>query len=197
MRLRKLEEKDAPLMLEWMRDPSVVEYMQTDFASKTIEDCLDFIKYAADHTTDVHFAVVDDNDEYMGTVSLKHIMDGSAEFAITVRKAAMGRGFSSFAMKEIIEYGFNTLNLNSIYWCVRPENKRAVRFYDKNGYKRVMMNSTEQIFTGGGTHQNKFRTIFGIGQKKQQEQREKQQEGLRTIKYFQQNLSAQKYREVC
>ena len=196
MRLRKLEEKDAPLMLEWMHDPSVVEYMQADFASKTIDDCVDFIKSAADRTTGIHFAVVDDNDEYMGTVSLKHITDNDAEFAITVRKAAMGRGFSTFAMKEIIEYGFNTLNLNLIYWCVNPDNKRAVRFYDKNGYKRVMLNSTVQIF-GGGTLQNKFRAIFGIGQKKQQEQREKQQEGLQTIKYFQQNLSAQKYREVC
>ena len=149
MRLRKLEEKDAPLMLEWMRDPLVVEHMQADFALKTIDDCIDFIKAAADRTTDVHFAIVDDNDKYMGTVSLKHITDDSAEFAIIVRKAAMGRGFSTFAMKEIIEYGFNTLKLNSIYWYVNPENKRAVRFYDKNGYKRVMMNSTEQIFAGG------------------------------------------------
>ena len=146
MRLRKLEEKDAPLMLEWMHDPSVVKYMQADFASKTIDDCVDFIKSAADRTTGIHFAVVDDNDEYMGTVSLKHITDNDAEFAITVRKAAMGRGFSTFAMKEIIEYGFNTLNLNSIYWCVRPENKRAVRFYDKNGYKRVILNG----FSRGG-----------------------------------------------
>ena len=149
MRLRKLEEKDAPLMLEWMHDPSVVKYMQADFASKTIDDCVDFIKSAADRTTGIHFAVVDDNDEYMGTVSLKHITDNDAEFAITVRKAAMGRGFSTFAMKEIIEYGFNTLNLNLIYWCVNPDNKRAVRFYDKNGYKRVMLNSTVQIFGGG------------------------------------------------
>ena len=149
MRLRKLEEKDASLMLEWMRDPSVVEYMQTDFASKTIGDCVEFIKSAADRTTDIHFAVADGNDDYMGTVSLKHITDDSAEFAITVRKAAMGRGFSTFAMKEIIEYGFNTLNLNSIYWCVNPENKRAVRFYDKNGYKRVILNNTERIFGGG------------------------------------------------
>lgn len=145
MRLRELEEKDAPLMLEWMHDSSVVEYMQADFASKTLEDCIQFIHSSSDE--DSHFAVVDDKDEYMGTVSLKHITDDDAEFAITIRKAAMGKGFSSFAMKEIINYGFDVLKLNSIYWCVNPENKRAVRFYDKNGYERI----DKKEFSGGYT----------------------------------------------
>ena len=44
MKLRKLEEKDAPLMLEWMHDPEVVADMRTNFADKTLEDCLSFIK---------------------------------------------------------------------------------------------------------------------------------------------------------
>ncbi len=136
MRLRRLEDKDAPFMLEWMHDPTVVEHMQADFASKSIYDCTQFIQNSStDNST--HFAIVDDNDEYMGTVSLKHITDTEAEFAITVRKSAMGKGFSSLAMREIIDYGFKALKLNSVYWCVNPENKRAVRFYDKNGYQRV------------------------------------------------------------
>ena len=36
MRLRKLQLKDAPLMLEWMHDESVVHDLHTDFASKSI-----------------------------------------------------------------------------------------------------------------------------------------------------------------
>lgn len=136
MRLRKLEEKDAPLMLEWMHDDSVVHFMQTDFASKTIDDCRNFIGAAQDITKNVHMAIVDDNDEYMGTVSLKDIHNGSAEFAITVRKCAMGRGYSSYGMKEIIKKG-KSMGLNTIYWCVSKENYRAIKFYDKNGYNRV------------------------------------------------------------
>ena len=31
----------------------------------------------------------------------------------------------------------NFLHLKMIYWCVSPKNKRAIRFYDKNGFKRV------------------------------------------------------------
>ena len=49
----------------------------------------------------------------------------------------MGKGVSSYAMKEIIRTGIEDMKLNCVYWCVSPENKRAVRFYDKNGYKRI------------------------------------------------------------
>ncbi len=136
MKLRKLEVKDAPLMLEWMHDDSVVHDLRADFASKTIEDCWDFITAAQNETENIHLAIVDDNDEYMGTVSLKDICDGSAEFAITIRKCAMGKGYSSWATKEIINKG-KTMGLNNIYWCVSKKNRRAIRFYDKNGYRRT------------------------------------------------------------
>ncbi len=137
MQLRKLESKDAPLMLEWMHDSDVVAKMQTDFQSKTLEDCLTFIKRVNEEKSSVHLAIVNDEDEYMGTVSLKNIVCGSAEFAIAVRKCAMGVGYSKYGMKTILELGLKELSLNSIYWCVSPENIRAVRFYDKNGYKRI------------------------------------------------------------
>lgn len=136
MKMRNLEEKDAPFMLEWMHDESVVEFLSANFAAKTIDDCKAFIQSACTET-DVNMAVVDDNDEYMGTVSLKHIQNQTAEFAITFRKCAMGKGYSTYGIRSIIEYGLEELGLNSIYWCVSPDNARAVRFYDKNGYNRV------------------------------------------------------------
>lgn len=136
MRMRRLEEKDAPFMLEWMHDESVVEYLSANFAAKTIDDCKAFIESACTDT-DVNMAVVNDDDEYMGTVSLKHIQDKTAEFAITFRKCAMGQGYSTYGIKKIIEYGLEEIGLESIYWCVSPDNARAVRFYDKNDYNRV------------------------------------------------------------
>ena len=39
---------------------------------------------------------------------------GDAEFGITVRAAAMGRGFSSFAMKEMIRIGLEEEKLQKI-----------------------------------------------------------------------------------
>ena len=154
MNLRKLELKDAPLMLEWMHDETVVKDMQADFSSKTLEDCNIFILSSKDTRKNLHLAIVDENDEYMGTVSLKNIEEDKAEFAITVRKCAMGKGYSHFGMSEIIRIGFEKMNLSNIYWYVDKNNQRAIKFYDKNGYQRI---SPEII--GGGVP---TKTLFGI-----------------------------------
>lgn len=137
MKLRKLELKDAPLMLEWMHDESVVENLQADFIEKTIEDCENFITVSITDKFNLHLAIVNDANTYMGTVSLKNIKNKTAEFAIIIRKSAMGKGFSKYAMEEIIRIGLEELGLDNIYWFVSPKNKRALRFYDKNGYQRV------------------------------------------------------------
>lgn len=139
MKLRKLEEKDAKHMLEWMHDKSVVEFMGANFEAKTIDDCKKFIKAAQNTDTDLHLAIVDEKDEYMGTVSLKHVnkTELTAEFAIAVRKTAMRKGFSAYGIREIIRIGLEEIGLQKIYWCVAVINARAVKFYDKNGYKRT------------------------------------------------------------
>lgn len=137
MKLRKLELKDAPLMLEWMHDKSVVEDLRTNFLTKTMEDCEKFIRSSWDDKNNWNVAIVDEDDVYMGTVSLKNIKETSAEFGITVRAFAMGKGYSIWAMKEAIRIGFEERGIQKIYWCVSPDNKRAVRFYDKNGFERV------------------------------------------------------------
>lgn len=139
MKLRNLQQKDAPFMLEWMHDEDVVRDLYSNFKEKTLEDCINFINYSQNSQNDLNLAIVDDSDEYLGTVSLKHIMRdlGIAEFAITVRKKTMGTGASSWGMKAILDKGICELGLKEIYWCVNKINTRAVRFYDKNGYKRI------------------------------------------------------------
>lgn len=137
MYLRELNQNDAFLMLEWMHDKNVVGNLRGDFASKTIDDCIEFISTSISNTN-LHLAVASDNDEYMGTVSLKNIEEGSAEFAITVRSEAMGHGYSWFGMKAMIEKAFYELGLESVYWCVSRKNERAVRFYDKHNFHEVI-----------------------------------------------------------
>ena len=65
----------------------------------------------------------------------------NAEFAITVRKCAMGKGYSVYGMNEIIRLGFEKYNLETIYWYVSKRNARAIRFYEKNGYKEMDCNT--------------------------------------------------------
>ncbi len=139
MYLRKILNKDAELMIEWMHDKEVIEYLRDSFLSKTMGDVLAFIKEAQSSNSNLHLAICSDSDEYKGTVSLKHIdyEDKNAEFAMVIRKKAMGKGYSQFGMKEIIDKAFGPLGLECIYWCVSKRNNRAIRFYNKLGFNEA------------------------------------------------------------
>lgn len=139
MKLRELQIKDASGMLEWMHNTAIVCDLQTDFASKTITDCELFIKNSKTDRNNLHMAVTNEEDNYVGTVSLKNINKKykTAEFAIVMTEKAIGKGYSSFAMKKMLYMGLYDMNLTYIYWYVSKNNKRAVKFYDKNGYKKI------------------------------------------------------------
>lgn len=138
MYLRKLKITDAHLMLAWMHDKNVTGSLRTDFSSKTLKDAENFIRISWRDKKNLHLAIAADDDEYMGTVSLKHIEKESAEFAITVRTEAMGHGYSWFGMEAIIEKAFSELGLECVYWCVSKENVRAIRFYEKHNFHEVI-----------------------------------------------------------
>ena len=138
MYLRKLKLEDAPLMLEWMHDKEVVGHLHTDFSTKTLQDAQAFILASHTDTNNLNLAIASDEDVYMGTVSLKHIENGRAEFAITVRAAAMKRGYAWFAMQAILEKGFKEFGLEQVYWCVSVDNARAIRFYDKHYFHEAL-----------------------------------------------------------
>ena len=134
--LRKLELKDTQYILEWMHDVECKNIYLADMNSKTNEDVKQFIKNAAQPGNSVHYAFVDENDEYLGTVSLKDIDKKSrtAEFAIASRKKARGTGITRKATIEILKIGFEEYQLNKIYLNVFSDNERAVRFYEKIGF---------------------------------------------------------------
>ena len=137
MRLRHLELKDAQLQLEWMHDIDVYSQFQQDFEHRTIQDVINFIENSCNDKHQ-HFAVVDDLDEYLGTVSLKNIdyVSSEAEYAIVVRKSKWGMGVGRFASTEIIKIA-NELRLNKVYLTVLEENYSAQYLYESIGFRHM------------------------------------------------------------
>lgn len=165
--LRKLRLEDAPFMLEWMHDDDLIKDMRADFKSKTLEDCRLFIRASQEDKKNAHFAVADIADTYVGTVSLKNIdiENKAAEFAICMRRCALGTGMAAEAMKKVIEKAFQEMKLEIVYWSVNPGSKRAVRFYNKNGYLKIRTlneHFKQIIFRGGGTTPLFWKIIGGM-----------------------------------
>lgn len=126
-------------MFEWMRDSDVTKYLQTDFASMSREQVQEFIDQAAVQTgesSSLHFAIVDNSDDYMGTISLKNIDHRSknAEYAIAMRREAHGKGLAFSATMEVLKLAFEEMLLERIYLCVTVNNLAANKLYVKCGF---------------------------------------------------------------
>lgn len=139
--LRNLQIKDAEHMYEWMCDETVLKGLQAHaYKNKTVEDCIKFIIESNDElvrTFNCHMAIVDENDVYQGTVSLKRIDHDykDAEFALVLRRKAQKHGYAQAAMREILEIAFTKYDLEEVYWNVLKNNDLAIRLYKKGGYK--------------------------------------------------------------
>ena len=137
--LRKLQEKDVDGMLEWLHDEEVQKNLLSSMTTVTREMALDFI-FSADvipkEDGNVHLAITDDSDEYMGTISLKNIkMEAkNAELAICLRKKAYGKGIAKEAIIKLLTEAFEKYNFERIYLYVMPENVRAIRLYERMGF---------------------------------------------------------------
>ena len=133
--LRSLRPEDAPLMLEWMQDPSIACFFRFDAAVMTVEKCAAFIESANCDQKSRHYAIADENDEYLGTISLKNIQNDSAEYAVSTRKCAHGTGAAVYATREILRIAFEELGLETVFLNVLADNLRANAFYCKMGFR--------------------------------------------------------------
>ena len=134
IRLRGLQPKDALGMLEWMTDPKITQFFRFDASKVTEESCLAFISGAALQENCRHWAIADETDTYLGTISLKEIDRSSSEYAISTRSCAHGTGAAMEATRQVLRIAFEELGLNRVYLNVLAENGRANAFYRKAGF---------------------------------------------------------------
>ena len=141
IKLRELEEKDAVYMLEWMHDSEIQKCFQRDMRNMSLRDAEEFcrtslVRNNLEDGQSFHYAIANEQDEYMGTISLKNInlTSKSSEYAISIRRCAQGKGIAREATKLLLEKAFKEFGLHRIYLNVLSDNKRAIRFYEKCGF---------------------------------------------------------------
>jgi len=60
----------------------------------------------------------------------------------------MGKGYGSDALKTLIKYLFENFNINKIWIEARVNNPRAIRAYEKAGFKKEGVLREEDYFEG-------------------------------------------------
>lgn len=137
--LRSLKLKDSEGILEWMHDPKINLWYTGKIKNATLNRVINFINNAEElmkQGTTRHYAIVNEEDEYLGTISLKNIEPiKGAEYAISMRGTYQGKGIASWATQEIMRMAFDDLGLHRVYLNVPSDNEHANRFYVRNHFR--------------------------------------------------------------
>ena len=77
--------------------------------------------------------------EPIGLVGLRDIshFDRVAEFGITLHRNHLGQGFGTETAKLVLAYGFQMLNLHTVFLTTDGSNIRGQRAYQKAGFREV------------------------------------------------------------
>ena len=143
---------DAAQYAEWLNETAVGLPLLQISEVLNLEKEKDLLKNLS---TGYNFAIVDkDKDKLIGSVGLFHVdhIHGRAEMGIMIGdRNFWNRGYGTEATQLLLDYSFNALNLCHIRLGVFSFNPRALRCYEKVGFK-VVGKFTEYIQIAGTRH---------------------------------------------
>lgn len=88
-----------------------------------------------------------DTGAFIGNIELMDIADGAGELGIAVTAAMQDRGYGTEAVRAMVDYGMDTLGLRRVFLKVFPDNARAIRVYEKCGF-REYDRTEDDVFMG-------------------------------------------------
>ncbi len=136
--LRPVDKADAPALAAWFNDPDVTQFLQR-YRPMTVGLEEAFIEQVNAHETDLHLGIVTrEGDRLIGCLGLHHVdvRCRHALFGIMVGvKDFWGKGHGTEATRLLLDHAFLTLNLNRVWLEVYEFNPRAVRCYEKPGFR--------------------------------------------------------------
>lgn len=137
--LREIAVTDTEDIVRWRnRDEVRAFFINRDLF--TIESHTAWLNTVVAQGKAAQFIIVDKSKDYaFGSVYLRDIDYGykKAEFGIFIgEEQYRGAGYGSEAIRLILEYGFEHLQLNKISLRVLADNPRAIKAYENAGFVR-------------------------------------------------------------
>ncbi len=136
--LRSFVRDDLLKYKDFLNDHRVTKYLEMGdkpVTEKTLEDTFDEANYSENDV--VFSAELKQNKVFLGTTGLYLInwIARRAQFRIFLGETKYFRkGYGTEITKLVVEYGFNRLNLESIYLGVNDKNEAAIKVYKNAGF---------------------------------------------------------------
>jgi len=137
VRLRAIAEADLSDYVAWLNDPEVTQFTQIESGGITLEGEREwFARITAPDERNRHWAIELDG-RHVGNCALMPDAAGlTAGFGIIIGdKTAWNRGCGTAALREVLRVGFEEMGLHRIHLTALAENARAIRCYQKCGFR--------------------------------------------------------------
>lgn len=134
--LRQLVAADLPLLQAWDDDPEIIALMGRKYAETNVTDWFRSLK--RDRTCRI-WAIDTSEGKLIGEFELAHVnwRTSSAEMRICIGdKDYWSHGYGSDALRSGLWAAYEGLGLESVYLRVFVTNVRAIRAYEKLGFRR-------------------------------------------------------------
>lgn len=138
--LSELTEDDATEnYAHWLNDPEVNRWLET--RNVTIPELKKYILEKRENPNAVLFGIFwNENGEHIGNIKLEPIDHEKKEATIGIlvgEKEYWGKGAATEATNLATDYAFSVLKMRAVTLGVIPENKPALRVYEKCGFAVV------------------------------------------------------------
>ena len=153
-KLRELKKEDIIDINKWRNNRELISYLGAPYRYINIDvDYAWYEDYLKIRNNTIRCAIVECSnvEKILGLVSLTNVnrMDHSAVFHIMIGDMdKRGKGIGFYATTEMLKHAFLDINLNRVELTALENNMRALKMYEKVGFKREGM-KREAIYKEG------------------------------------------------
>lgn len=134
--------------VNWMNDEKVNQHLESG-GDYTLEKLTAYLKEVENKPKYFWAINFKETEKHLGNIKIDPIDKSalSGEYGIMIGdRNAWGKGIAKEASKTVIDFCFNTLNLNQINLGVKKNNLKAISLYEKLGF-RITPQSTSKTST--------------------------------------------------
>lgn len=141
VRLAAPRPEDAECFVRWSHDPEYLRQVDTDTARpRTLAEINEEFSKSPAHTNELYFHLrTVAEDRLIGFGALHSIEWNNQAGILSIgigEPEYRGKGYGTDALRLLLNYAFNELNLYRVGLDVISDNIRAIRTYEKAGFRR-------------------------------------------------------------
>lgn len=130
----KLSEKLVDDYLDMVNDIEVQRFISHERKVYSLDGELEWIKSKLEENVIIFSMIEKQTNEFIGNIEIMKINNNIGEVGIAITRKKQDKHFGQEAIKRLIEYSFNELNLNGLELNVYDFNPRGIKCYEKVGF---------------------------------------------------------------